>query len=133
MLRAFAVLVTVGCLVGCGTKPVGPPVRTITLGAVIDRTGVNAEPSWSDAISLAARNANAGIKLANGMNDVKFDIVLEDSGNDPALAVSRSSLLLQERNIKGLILDTSSVDVAVNKTSYDADPTNDLGPQRGRP
>jgi ABC-type branched-subunit amino acid transport system substrate-binding protein len=113
-------------LVGsCGPRP-QVATRTLSLGAVIDRSGNNAEPSWADAIRLAERNANAGLKMASVLNDLRVSVLLADSGNEPSVALSRCTELVKNQGVKALILDTSQVDVAVNRTFYDADPGNDL-------
>ncbi len=112
-------------LFACG-RPSGPPPKTIRIGAVIDRTGINSEPSWSDAIRLAERNANAGLRKT-ALKDIRFQVLLQDSSNEPAVGLQRAIQLVHEEGVKALITDTSQVDVEIHKTFYDADPGNDLG------
>ena len=126
MGRRIAVLLITASLLACGPGTAAGPFKTLNIGAVIDRTGTNAEPSWGDSIRLAERNANAGFKKANPTSEMRFKILLADSANEPSISVSRSLDLVQNQGAKALILDTSQADVAVNKTAYDADPANDL-------
>jgi branched-chain amino acid transport system substrate-binding protein len=115
-------------LSGCGEKSHGP-TQLITLGAVIDGTGINSEPSWADAIQLAERHANAGLResgTTQGLGGLGFRVAFADSANEPALAVVRAQKLVREEGARALILDTSQVDQEILKTYYDADPSNDL-------
>jgi ABC-type branched-subunit amino acid transport system substrate-binding protein len=109
---------------GCGTSA-PQALGTVSLGAVIDMTGNNSEPSWADAIRLAERNANAGLKKSGLLPELRFKINFADSVNEPSIAVTRSAELVAE-GAKALITDTSQVDVEIHKTFYDADPSNDL-------
>lgn len=124
-MNRLACLLAAIALTGCG-RPSQGPTKTITLGAVIDRTGINSEPSWADAIKLAERNANAGLRKAPVLNDLRFSVVLADSANEPSVALNRCVEMVQSQGARALIVDTSQVDVAVNRTAYDDDPSNDL-------
>lgn len=111
-------------LAACSPKP--PPAPTILLGAVIDRTGSNSDPSWEEAIVLAQNHANAGLKQANYKGGLQFHIAIGDSANDPATALQQAQAFVQTDGAKALISDTSNNDIALNMTAYDADPGNDL-------
>lgn len=125
--RVAAILAMGGSLLGCtgGEKDDGADT-TILLGAVIDRTGNNSEPSWGDAIALAERHMNAALRRAGLGDEIEFEIDIEDSQNTPAVAVARASELVFERGAKGLLADSSQNSIALNKTHYDFDSTNDL-------
>ncbi len=114
------------CLAACGPGKPPADLHTVTIAAVIDRTGINSEPSWADAIKLAERNANAGLKKATALQSLRFSVVLADSGNEPSVALSRSADAVNNQGARALIVDTSQVDVAVNRTQYDDDLSNDL-------
>jgi hypothetical protein len=112
-------------LAGCSETSQQPQGNVITIGAVIDRSGNNAEPSWGDALLLAERQMNEAL-LAAGHDKVRFHVSLSDSRNDPVTAVARASQLVREQGARALIMDTSQNAVAVNVLHYDADPNNDL-------
>ncbi len=125
MKRHLVHILAAGALAACGPRQTSPS-QTISLGAVIDRTGLNSEPSWGDAIRLAERNANAGLRKVPALSSLKLAFLLADSANEPSVAVTRCTELVREQKVKALIVDTSQVDVEVNKTFYDADTANDL-------
>ncbi|MFN7131977.1 MAG: ABC transporter substrate-binding protein [Myxococcales bacterium] len=108
---------------GCEGTP-ETPKRTIKLGAVIDRSGQNSEPGFVNAVIQAERHANAGLEKAG--SDVRFEFVIQDSQSEPSIAVARALEMAHNQNIKGLVADTSLIDVELNKTHYDEDPANDL-------
>ncbi len=97
----------------------------VPIAVVIDRTGNNSEPSWVDAIKLARRHANLGLRQA-GFKRLQFEVLISDSGNEPAVATSRAYDLVRRAGAKAVIIDTSQNDIALNRTYYDADATNDL-------
>lgn len=110
-------------LAGCPPpSTVGP---TIKLGASIDRSANNAEPSWADVIKLAEAQMNAALK-ESGI-DLRFEYTIRDSANDPATTIANSLDLVRNNDARGMILDSSQNDTAANRTFYDTDPTNDLG------
>jgi ABC-type branched-subunit amino acid transport system substrate-binding protein len=102
--------------------------RQILVGAVIDRTGTNSSPSWSDAIELAFRHANDGIDRTDYKGGgFRLGVDIEDDAEDPKLAVTRATTLVHERGAVALIGGTSQNARALAQTFYDADPGNDLG------
>ncbi len=114
-----AALLAAGC-----SRPL--PGSAVTLGAIIDTTGTNAEPGWREAVLLAERDMNAALRSSDAFEDLRFDIIVSDSGNDPTLATTRARELVQERGARALILDSSEDAVAVNRMQYDFDASNDL-------
>jgi hypothetical protein len=111
-------------LAGC--PPPGPNAGpTIHLGASIDRSANNAEPSWGDVIKLAEAQMNKALEQSNV--NLRFEFTIRDSANDPATSVANATDLVRNFGAKGMILDTSQNDSAVNQTSYDTNPDNDLG------
>jgi ABC-type branched-subunit amino acid transport system substrate-binding protein len=112
------ILATVGCSSDDGdTKP----TKTITIGGVIDQTGSAGPPSWSTAALLAADQMNAA--LAKSKSDIRFNLILADSTNQPAIAVQRAQELVGVYGAKGLVVDTSQDDVAILKLQYEPDVT----------
>ncbi|HYV45302.1 MAG TPA: hypothetical protein VFA20_10595 [Myxococcaceae bacterium] len=119
LAAACFVLVLAGCPApGPNSGP------TIRFGASIDRSANNAEPSWGDVIKLAESQMNLALK-ESGV-DLRFEFIIRDSANDPATSVANAVDLVTSQGAKGMILDTSQNDQAVNKTFYDTDPGNDL-------
>lgn len=108
-------------IVGCAPRE--PVFSGFTIGAVIDRSGSNAEPSWSDAIALAEKQFNTAL-VATGHSDVSFRVLIDDSRNDPETAIALSTKLVAQ-GAKALIIDSSQNAQAVNALHYDADPSND--------
>src|SRR4051812_44196230 len=105
-------------LAGCPAP--GPNAGpTIKFGASIDRSANNAEPSWGDVIKLAEAQMNAALKQSD--IDLRFEFTIRDSANDPATSLANSTDLVTNAGVKGMILDTSQNDSAVNQTFYDTD------------
>lgn len=123
MRRAAIAVVLSGFLVGCGEKD-ETPKKTIRMGAVIDRSGQNSEPGFVNAVLQAEKHANAGLEKAG--SDIRFEFVIQDSRSEPSVAVERALELAHNQGIKGLVADTSLIDIQLNRTHYDDDPTNDL-------
>ncbi len=119
-----ALLAALATLAACGGTP--PPSKLITFGAVIDRTGNNSEPSWAQAIRLAEAHANAALAQDARFNGYAFRILIGDSANEPKVALRRAADLVKNQGAKGLILDSSQNDIAINRTNYDIDTANDL-------
>jgi branched-chain amino acid transport system substrate-binding protein len=113
---------------GCGDEsgPGSSEPRTIVLGAVIDRTGSQAWPGWIEAIRLAESHANQALAEAR-YKGLQVKVIITDSENDPAVALPRAVQLATRQGAKAIITDSSQNDVAINRTFYDADPSNDLG------
>jgi ABC-type branched-subunit amino acid transport system substrate-binding protein len=114
---------------GCGESsgdPGGGGVRTVVIGAVIDRTGSQAWPGWIEAIRLAETHANQALEEAH-YKGMKFRVVITDSENDPAVAVPKAIDLATRQKARAIITDSSQNDVAINRTFYDDDASNDLG------
>lgn len=111
-------------LAACAPPP-ATSGKALPIGVVIDRTGNNSEPSWVDAIRLARRHANLGLRQT-ALKDLQFDLLITDSGNEPAVALPRAVDLVRNKGARALILDTTQNDVAVNRLNYDDDPGNDL-------
>ncbi len=122
MRRAAIAVVMSGVLIGCSAEET--PKKVIRMGAVIDRSGQNSEPGFVNGLLQAEKHANAGLEKAG--SDLRFEFVVQDSQSEPSIAVSRALELAHNQGIKGLVADTSLIDVELNKTHYDDDPANDL-------
>jgi len=89
------------------------------IGAVIDRTGNNSSPTWPDALKLAESIANEGLARAN-ITSFHFEILIQDSLNNPATALTRSLSLVRDQGAKAIITDSSQNDNLLMKSFYDS-------------
>lgn len=103
--------------------------NNVVLGAILDRTGINSELSWGDAVMLAEAHFNLALEEV-GYKNMAFRIAIRDSAGLADSAVAEATKLVKdpgkEGAAKGLLLATSDEDVAVHKLYYDTDPANDL-------
>ncbi len=110
------------CLWLACTDPTNPDANypTFAFGAVTDRTGSLASPSWQDAFSLAVSDTNEALRSTNEQFRVK--VVLADSENLPLTAVTRSIELAvtppEAQRVKALITDSSANSIAVHNLQY---------------
>jgi hypothetical protein len=111
-------------LVACSSDGGEKQTKVITLGGVIDQTGSAGPPSWSNAAQLAVTQMNSA--LAAAKSEIRFNLALADSTNQPATAAQRAQDLVLIQGARGLVLDTSQDDVAVLKLQYDSDPAKHL-------
>ena len=125
--QLLCLLPVTGLLLGCPTPQVKK--NYVVVGAILDRTGINSELSWADAVSLAANDVNVALDEA-GYKDMAIRIPIRDSAGLAAAAVTEATKLVtegvQEGKAKALLLATSDEDLAVHKLYYDSDPANDL-------
>ena len=98
--------------------------KVITLGAVIDQTGSAGPGSWPNAAQLAVTQMNSALVKAS--SEIRFNLVIGDSTNVPAVAAQRAQDLVMSKGAKGLVVDTSQDDVEILKLQYDADPSKHL-------
>jgi branched-chain amino acid transport system substrate-binding protein len=94
-------------------------------GAVTDRTGSLATPSWQDAFELAVSDVNEALRAENAAFRVQVD--LADSENVPRVAVQRAQELANERpaalRVKALITDSSANSIAIHNLQYGVVPS----------
>jgi hypothetical protein len=110
-------------MLGCSSDDGGnnQATKVITLGGVIDQTGSAGPPSWTSAAQLAFAQMNEALALAK--SEIRFDLILRDSTNQPPVAAQRAQELVGVFGAKGLVVDTSQDDVTILKLQYDPDPT----------
>jgi hypothetical protein len=121
--RAVACLVIGLLATSCGSEE-GPQTTTLVLGAVFDQASASAYYSWPSAANLALGHLNDG--LAEAGASLRFKLILNDTSQDAALAVKRSTDLVRGQRAKAIITDTSRNGIAITKLMYDADATNDI-------
>jgi len=120
----MAPILMVFASIGCGSGSTPQAGTRVVVGAVVDRTGNNASPTWPDALKLAESLFNEGLIKA-GITNYHFEVVIEDSRNTPTIAVSRALALVHDQNAKVMIADSSQNDNALNRTFY-APPPDDV-------
>lgn len=108
-----------------GCAPPTPSGKVLLLGAVIDHSGSNAEPSWGDAVLLAQHQMNEAL-VAAGHSDWSFKIIVNDSRNDPPTALSHAVELVKNQHVKALVLDNSQNVNAINALNYGPDSSTAL-------
>lgn len=113
-----------GTLALCGCGQPQTNMKVVKFGAVIDRTGSIANPTWPPAVNLAVQHANDGMKMTS-MRGFVFEGNISDSTNVTSVAAMRAQEL-KSQGAKALITDTSGDSIAINKLNYDADTSNDL-------
>ena len=123
-LLAAAMGLCVALMSACPTAT-GTDANTIVIGAVVDRTGTNSSPSWSDAMVLAESHWNQALLDAQHRN-LQFKLILQDSSQNPGVAVPRAIDVVHNSGAEALISDSSQNDIAINSLRYDDDPSNDL-------
>jgi ABC-type branched-subunit amino acid transport system substrate-binding protein len=121
---AIALSAALFTVAGCSSNQGSSPTKLITLGGVIDQTGSAGPPSWSNAAQLAATQMNAALAAAG--SEIRFNLALADSTNQPAVAVQRAQEMVRVHGAKGLVVDTSQDAVAILKLQYDPDVTQRL-------
>jgi hypothetical protein len=120
---ALALLAGTAGTAGCGGAQT--QYKTVKFGAVIDKTGSIANPTWPPAVELAVAHANEGLQQAMNPKGFRFAATILDSTNVTSVAASRA-LELKAEGAKAIITDTSGDSIAINKLNYDADTGNDL-------
>lgn len=111
---------TVLSLVACAPSDPDAGLPTFIFGAVTDRTGSLATPSWQDAFRLAVSDTNEALRSLNLGFRARVD--LADSENLPATAVARAAEFAfnrpEDTRVKALIADSSANSIATHQLQY---------------
>jgi hypothetical protein len=106
---------------GCGdsgsTTPTVPAVEMVA-GAMLPRTGPNANSDWVSAVELAVFDINAGIKKAKMAKPVNFHIDEQDTASNEAMALAAMGTY-QAEGAKIVITEASAAAIGSNKWNYD--------------
>jgi branched-chain amino acid transport system substrate-binding protein len=129
-LLPFVALSATLSLVGCAPTDLDATLPRFVFGAVTDRTGSLATPSWQDAFELAVADVNAALRQENAQ--FRMQVNLADSENLPKVAVQRAQDLVlaaaDDQRAKALITDSSANSIAVNNLQYGAAAPGLTGP-----
>lgn len=113
-------LIAALALVGCTPTNPDEGLPAFVFGAVTDRTGSLATPSWQDAFQLAVDDTNEALRSGNATFRVRVDMA--DSENLPLTAVARAAALAVNRpeaeRVKALITDSSANSIATHQLQY---------------
>ena len=119
---ALSLLVPVasgGCGDGAKAEPTVPAVEMIA-GAMLPRTGPNANLDWVSAVELAMLDINAGIKKAKMAKPVNFHIDEQDTASNEATANTTMGIYSGE-GAKIVVTEASAAAIGSNKWNYNMD------------
>src|SRR5690242_10071072 len=122
MLGAALSLLVPAILAGCGgdKKPENTvPAVDITVGAMLPRTGPNANSDWVTAVELAMLDVNAAIKAAKLARPTNFTHDENDTASNEAMALAAMQTYSGE-NAKVVITEASNAAIGSNKFNYDS-------------
>jgi hypothetical protein len=108
----------------CKSAEQAPKPAVIHIGQDLDRSGSIATPSWSESVRLAIGTANQALKMA-GRTDLRFDLVVGNSGNAPDVARATATDLVRKGGARAILTDSSQDDIAINMLAY-GDPAESL-------
>jgi hypothetical protein len=99
VVTALAVVAVVAA--GCPARP-DTKIEPIKIGVLNPISGALASlgPDWEDAARLAEEDVNAGGGVFDGR---PLELVFEDSGTDPDVAVSSAKKLIEDDKVVGLV------------------------------
>jgi hypothetical protein len=114
-----------GALLGaCGGDENPAPEHTITLAAVIDRTGPQASPSWAAAIELAAADANEALEAAG--KSYRFSVLPGDTGGSEEQSVAAGLQLVQDGAKMVISSSTTEAVALIGQLNYNEDESANL-------
>ncbi len=126
----LVVLVAGLAALDCGPKKGAKSI--IRFAAIVDQTGSLAAPTRLHAINLAVDDMNAALAAANSpYPGVAFEVDLNDSTNNPKVAVPLAVQAVQDGGAKALITDSSNDTNQTNLLAYE--PASDGGVTLGVP
>lgn len=105
---------------GCGndnTPDNTVPAVDVTIGAMLPRTGPNANSDWVSAVELAFSDMNAAIKKAKMAKPINFKINELDTASNEAMALAAMGTYY-DANAKIVISEASNAAIGANKWNY---------------
>jgi hypothetical protein len=120
-------LLTGAFLTGCGSD--STPTNTVkavdmTVGAMLPRTGPNANSDWVSAVELALNDMNAAVKKAKMAKPLNFKIDEQDTASNEAMALAAMGTY-QAEGAKIAVTEASNAAIGSNKWNYDPARTDD--------
>jgi hypothetical protein len=112
-------------LAGCADEE-SAPAQSIKVAVVMDRAGAQYTPTWGDAMELALKDANQGLKAA-GEERFRFEFVISDTGGNIDVAGDRARAAVAQ-GAKAVIGADAAEAIRINGVlNYNADPSANLG------
>ena len=104
---------------GCGdssSKPTTPPIN-VTIGAMLPRTGPNANSDWVSAVELAVTDINNAVKAAKMAQPITFTVEEKDVASDETMAFNAMGAYSTD-GAKIVITEASNAAIGSNKWNY---------------
>jgi hypothetical protein len=123
MLGAALSLLTPAFFAACGND--SPPANTvppveITVGAMLPRTGPNANSDWISAVELAVHDMNLAVTKAKMARPITFKLDEVDTASNEAMAFAAMGTY-QAEGAKVVITEASNAAIGANKWNYTAE------------
>jgi hypothetical protein len=121
ILGATLSLLIPAAIGGCGdssSKPTTPAIN-VTVGAMLPRTGPNANSDWVSAVELAVSDVTAAVKASKTiMQPVTFTVEEKDTASDEAMSYTAMGAYSTD-GAKIVITEASNAAIGSNKWNYD--------------
>jgi hypothetical protein len=121
ILGATLSLLIPAAIGGCGdstSKPTTPAIN-VTVGAMLPRTGPNANSDWVSAVELAVTDMTAAVKAAKMLTQpVTFTVEEKDTASDEAMSYAAMGAYSTD-GAKIVITEASNAAIGSNKWNYD--------------
>ncbi len=129
MLGAALSLLIPAAFGGCGSdnKPSTPPVN-VTIGAMLPRTGPNANSDWVTAVELAVADMTTAMSKSKITQPITFTVDEKDVASDETMAHD-AMMAYSGETARIVITEASNAAIGSNKWNYEqllADPTTTL-------
>lgn len=122
--NATPITLMVTLLLSCITDDDDGQPTTVRIGAVVPMTGALGSGRWEQLLDLAEQDMNAAAVQADV--DFRFEIAVVDSNTNAVVAKPRAQELVDHFGVKAIITTTSADHIAIHRTYYDDETTNDL-------
>ncbi len=127
MLGAALSLLVPVAIGGCGSdnKPSTPPVN-VTIGAMLPRTGPNANSDWVSAVELAVADMTTAMSKSKITQPISFTVDEKDVASDETMSHD-AMMAYSAESAKIVITEASNAAIGSNKWNYEqliADPNS---------
>jgi hypothetical protein len=107
------------CVSSCNDAAPSTPTVTLTVGAMLPRTGPNASSDWVAAAELALLDMNTGLRTAKMDKPVTFAPLEKDTASDEATAFAFMDECVQA-GAKVVVTESTSAAIGANEYNYTA-------------